>query len=86
MRFAEGRKNSSSDTGDIDTVLKRSTDGGKTWSALSVVSADGTNTVGNPSPIVDQATGRVLLLTTRNLGTDSLSTIDNGSATGTRTV
>jgi sialidase-1 len=86
LAFAEGRKNSSSDTGDIDTVLKRSTDGGNTWSALSVVSADGTNTVGNPSPVVDQSTGRILLLTTRNLGGDTLSKIDTGTSAGTRTV
>ena len=31
LAFAEGRKNSSSDSGDIDIVLKRSNDNGKTW-------------------------------------------------------
>ena len=30
LAFCEGRKNSRSDTGDIDLLLKRSTDGGKT--------------------------------------------------------
>ncbi len=31
LAFAEGRKGGCSDTGDIDLVLKRSSDGGKTW-------------------------------------------------------
>ena len=34
LAFCEGRKNGRSDSGDIDTVLKRSVDGGKTWSDL----------------------------------------------------
>ena len=35
LAFCEGRKNGRSDTGDIDLVLKRSTDGGKTWRAAA---------------------------------------------------
>jgi hypothetical protein len=38
LASCEGRKTSRSDTGDIDTLLRRSTDGGKTWSAIRVVS------------------------------------------------
>lgn len=68
LAFAEGRKNSSNDTGDIDLVLKRSFDNGHTWGALQVVGDDGPNTFGNPVPIVDSTTGRVLLLTTHNAG------------------
>src|ERR1039457_4497144 len=41
LAFCEGRKNSASDTGDIDLLLKRSTDGGKTWSEPQVVWDDG---------------------------------------------
>ncbi|MFN7142066.1 MAG: exo-alpha-sialidase, partial [Limisphaerales bacterium] len=54
LAFAEGRKNNRTDTGDIDIVLKRSTDGGKTWSAQQIVWDDGDNTCGNPSPVVDE--------------------------------
>jgi sialidase-1 len=86
LAFAEGRKNSSSDTGDIDMVMRRSTDGGSTWGALQVIGNDGTNTFGNPSPVVDASTGRVLLLSTHNLGQDSQAEIQNGTADGTRTV
>jgi len=68
LAFAEGRKNSSSDTGDIDLVLKRSSDEGHTWGTLQVIGDDGPNTFGNPVPIVDATTKRVLLLTTHNAG------------------
>src|SRR5262249_42721371 len=37
LAFAEGRRNSRSDTGDIDRVLKRSFDDGKTWTKLMVI-------------------------------------------------
>ena len=37
LAFCEGRKNGSSDTGDIDVLVKRSTDGGETWSPTQVV-------------------------------------------------
>lgn len=70
LAFAEARKNSCSDTGDIDLVLKRSEDGGKSWSALEVVWSDGENTCGNPAPVVDKTNGNIILLSTWNLGTD----------------
>jgi sialidase-1 len=49
--FAEGRTNtrgSQSDGGKIHVVLRRSTDGGRTFEPLQVVVADGENTCGNP--------------------------------------
>jgi sialidase-1 len=65
LAFAEKRdsKEPSSDTGDTDVVLARSTNGGCSWSAPRTVAARGTDTVGNPAPVVDRATGTVLLLT-----------------------
>jgi len=68
LAFCEGRKNSRSDTGDIDLLLRRSSDGGKTWSKAQVVWDDGPNTCGNPCPVVDRDTGVVWLLLTWNAG------------------
>lgn len=86
LAFCEGRKNSRSDSGDIDLVLKRSDDGGKTWSKLQVVWDDGPNTCGNPCAVADRQTGRVFLLMTHNLGADEEPAITSGQAKGTRTV
>lgn len=86
LAFAEARKNNCGDEGDIDLVVKRSTDKGKTWSALSVVWTDGENTCGNPAPVVDEVTGKIHLLMTWNLGTDDISTINNGTSKDTRRV
>lgn len=68
LAFAEGRVLDCGDAGDIDVVLKRSTDGGRTWGPLQVVNDGGGDTHGNPAPVVDRATGRVLLLETYNAG------------------
>jgi sialidase-1 len=74
LAFAEGRADNCGDAGDIDLVLKRSTDGGRTWGPLQIVNAGDGDTHGNPVPIVDRRTGRVVLLTTYNKGrTDSAS-------------
>lgn len=50
LAFAEARKNSCSDTGNIDLVVKRSEDGSKTWSKAITVWDDGDNVCGNPAP------------------------------------
>lgn len=86
LAFAEGRKNSSSDTGDIDLVLKRSTDNGKTWSTLKVLWDDGDNVCGNPAPVVDNSTGTIYLLSTWNLGSDHEKQIINLQSKDTRRI
>lgn len=53
LAFCEGRKNNAADFGDIDIVMKRSIDKGKTWSALSVIADNGNLQAGNPAPVVD---------------------------------
>jgi sialidase-1 len=80
LAFCEGRKNGRGDSGDIDLVLKRSTDGGETWGPLQVVADHGADTVGNPCPVVDRTTGRVWLPLTRNPG--NYSEQKNKTATG----
>jgi sialidase-1 len=86
LAFAEGRKKGCSDTGDIDLVLKRSEDNGKTWSKLLVIWDDGENVCGNPAPVVDEVTGTIHLLCTWNLGMDHEGEIIDGSSRDTRRV
>ncbi|MFF5546552.1 exo-alpha-sialidase [Streptomyces olivaceoviridis] len=72
LAFAEGRVLNCGDAADIDIVLKRSTDGGRTWGPLQVVNEGAGDTHGNPAPVVDRVTGRVWLAQTYNTGrTDS---------------
>jgi sialidase-1 len=53
LAFCEGRVNGSGDFGDINIVMKRSNDDGKTWMALqTIVDADALQ-AGNPAPVVD---------------------------------
>ncbi|SDU64223.1 sialidase family protein [Jiangella alkaliphila] len=78
LAFAEGRVDSSADSGDIDLVLRRSTDGGRTWGPLQVVGDNGPNTFGNPAPVVDPASGDVVLLSTHNDGTVTAAQIRRG--------
>lgn len=65
LAFAEGRVESAGDTGAIQVVLRRSTDGGCTWGPLAVVSTNGDATAGNPAPVV-LPSGEIVLLTTTN--------------------
>ncbi|MGB9626008.1 MAG: sialidase family protein, partial [Phycisphaerae bacterium] len=86
LAFCEGRRNGRSDTGDIDIVLKRSTDNGRTWGPMQLVADHGSDTVGNPCPVVDRETGTIWLLLTRNPGRDNEKAIKERTASGTRTV
>lgn len=80
LAFAEARRSDCGDAGDIDLVLKRSLNGGKTWEALQVVWSDSTNTCGNPVPILDQTNGRIILISTWNLGIDHERQIMDGTS------
>lgn len=59
IALAEGRRNNADDEGRIDIVMKLSSDSGKTWSPLQKVLyySDIAGKFGNPTPIVDNATG-----------------------------
>ena len=80
LAFAEGRKGGQGDAGNIDLLVKRSTDNGLTWSAPIVVWDDSTNTCGNPAPVVDRETGAIHLLMTWNKGTDDEGEIMTGTS------
>jgi sialidase-1 len=86
LAFCEGRRKGRSDAGDIDLLLKRSLDGGKSWSKTQIVWDDGENTCGNPCPVVDARTGTIWLLMTHNLGSDTEAMIQSGKSKGSRTV
>ena len=84
--FAEARKNGAGDSGDIDLVARRSTDGGKTWGNVFTVWDDGENVCGNPCPVVDRSTGRIILLSTWNNGRDGEKAIHSRTSIDTRRV
>jgi sialidase-1 len=68
LAFAEGRVTSCGDAGDIDVVLKRSTDGGKTWGPVQVLNRGEGDSHDQPTPIVDARTGQIILVTNANPG------------------
>lgn len=53
LAFAEGRVNGSGDFGDINLVMKRSADDGKTWSGMQTLVNYDSLQAGNPAPVVD---------------------------------
>jgi len=86
LAFCEGRVNSASDTGNIDTLLRRSFDGGVTWTPQVVVWSDGANTCGNPTVVQDASNGRIWLFLTWNNGNDSQSEIQNFTSIDVRKI
>jgi sialidase-1 len=71
LAFCEGRLDSAADAGEIEVVLRRSLDGGRTWSPVQVVCGAAGKTCGNPVPMVDPASGDVVLVTCQN-GADAI--------------
>ncbi|MER0241004.1 sialidase family protein [Streptomyces sp. HSW2009] len=80
LAFAEGRVASASDAGDIDLVLRRSTDGGRSWGPLQVVSRNAEGTAGNPAPVVGAA-GRIVLLQVHSAADATEERIRRGQVT-----
>lgn len=77
LAYCEARKNSSSDWGEIEVHMRRSTDGGKTWELQKKIAHSGVRiegnptkkkdgeteqTVNNPVAIVNRQTGNIHLL------------------------
>ena len=54
LAIAEGRVNGGADFGDINIVMKRSKDNGKSWLDLSVLAEQGNLQAGNPAPVLDK--------------------------------
>lgn len=78
LAFCEGRVGSQEDFGNIDVVLKRSGDGGRTWGPLQVVAQNGVHLAGNPAPVVLD-TGRILLVQVRNAASATEDAIRRGT-------
>lgn len=86
LAFAEARRDGIGDAGNIDLVVRRSEDGGASWGDIIVVWDDAENTCGNPSPVVDRESGRILLLMTWNRGDDKERAIMRRKSHDTRRV
>lgn len=72
--FAEGRKGGCGDFGDVDILLRTSSDGGQSWTEPQVVVDNGSLQAGNPTPVIDLLNpeypeGRLMLF--YNTGTQS---------------
>ncbi len=61
LAFAEARKDDLSDFGNIDLVMKKSTDGGETWGNLQILWDNGANPIQNPCPVYVSSTNTIYL-------------------------
>jgi sialidase-1 len=61
LAFAEGRA-ADADQANNKIVLKRSTNGGKTWGKIAVIAEDGDKALNNPCAVVEREGGKVLLM------------------------
>ena len=86
LAFCEGRRSARGDSGNIDVLVKRSTDQGRTWSRASTVADFDGDTIGNPAPVADRQTGVIWLPLTRNPGEVTEKEILARTTRGTRTV
>ena len=86
LAFAEGRKSGGGDAGNIDVLLKRSTDQGQTWQPQQTIWDDGAHTCGNPCAVLDNDTGVIWLLLTWNRGDDREAKIIARQSKDTRRV
>ncbi len=82
LAFCEGRVNGSGDFGNVDIVMKRSSDNGRTWSALRIIVDNDSLQTGNSAPVVDMAdsnylNGRIFLF--YNTGNKNESEVRKGN-------
>ncbi|WP_199773758.1 sialidase family protein [Stieleria maiorica] len=62
LAYCEARRGSRSDWADIEILLTRSTNGGRTWSPPQRIADSGNDTINNPVAIVDRDSGRIHFL------------------------
>jgi sialidase-1 len=61
LAFAEGRA-ANADQAKNKLILKRSTDGGKTWGQLAIIAQDGDKPHNNPCAVVERHSGQILVV------------------------
>ncbi len=61
LAIAEGRM-AHADQARNKLILKRSTDGGRTWDALQIIAEDGLRCLNNPCTVVERESGRILIM------------------------
>lgn len=86
LAFAEGRQNTCQDNADVDIVLKRSLNEGKTWGPLELVQEDGPHTCGYPTALVDQQSGKIMLVFVGSHGNDHHTAIYQQTSIDTRRI
>ncbi len=80
LAFAEGRKHGHGDAGEIDLILRRSFDNGRTWGPIEVLISEPGMTCGNPCPIVERESGAIILPFCKNLAEGGEKIICEGKA------
>lgn len=86
LAYCEARQDSRSDWANIDILMRRSTDGGKTWGPRQKLADIGNSTVNNPVAIVDRKTGAVHFLYCVNYGRCFYMRSDDDGKTWSRPV
>jgi sialidase-1 len=82
LAICEGRVDGGGLQGNVDLVLRRSLDNGKSWSPIQVVADAGRDTLGNPCAVLDRETGFVWLALTHSPGEFTEAQIRRGESKG----
>jgi sialidase-1 len=80
LAFCEGRRYSCSDSGQIDLLLRRSTNHGADFDKPIVVATQDGWVCGNPAPVLDKSTGTLWLIFCKNLQDGDEGMIIEGKA------
>jgi sialidase-1 len=80
LALCEARRDSARDSGQIDIVLRRSRDDGRSWGPIETVVSRPGMTCGNTCPVLDRRTGRIVLTFCSNRADGDEGAIRRGEA------